>query len=400
MIIGDIIRRNASLYGDQIGLVFEGRRFTHREFARRTYRAANALLALGIRPQERVAMLARNCSEVLEVFGAGEVAGFVTVNLNHRLSVPEIVDICTDAQPSVFVFEPDFAEAASALRERVPSIRHYICIGGTVAGAADYETALASASDAEPAVRASPDDIAYLIYTSGTTGRPKGVVWRHRAMVEAVRTLTLEGSALEPVTALIVMPLFHIGARIELLSFLLLGGAIRAAPRLRCGCRTGNHRARTHHRDFIVHRSWSSACSKCQTAPHSIPRHCNMCVMRRRRCRCPCSKRALEAFGPIFGQVYGMTEWRLGGTTLKPHDHVVDGSEKAMRRLASAGRPYLGTDVRIVRIDGAAMPRRGETGEILLRSPATMSGYWNNHAATTAALRDGWFQYAGPWPCR
>jgi acyl-CoA synthetase (AMP-forming)/AMP-acid ligase II len=388
MIVGDIIRRNASLYGDQIGLVFEGRRFTHREFARRTYRAANALLTLGIRPQERVAMLARNCSEVLEVFGAGEVAGFVTVNLNHRLSVPEIVDICTDAQPSVFVFEPDFAEAAAALRERVPGIRHFICIGGTAAGAADYETTLASASDAEPAVRASPDDIAYLIYTSGTTGRPKGVVWRHRAMIEAVRTLTLEGSALEPVTALIVMPLFHIGARIESLSFLLLGGAIvlhRAFDAVAALETIARERITAIHcAPIMVQRMLevpNRAAFDTSSLQHVRYASAPMPV--------PLLKRALEAFGPIFGQVYGMTEC-LGGTTLKPRDHVVDGSEKAMRRLASAGRPYLGTDVRIVRIDGSdAAP--GETGEILLRSPATMSGYWNNAAATAQSLRDGWF---------
>ena len=92
MIVGDIIRRNASLFGDSPGLIFEGRRYTHRAFARRVYRVANALFARGVYSQERVAILARNSSEVLEVFGAGEVAGFITVNINHRLSVPEIFD--------------------------------------------------------------------------------------------------------------------------------------------------------------------------------------------------------------------------------------------------------------------------------------------------------------------
>ena len=328
MILGDIIKRNASLYGDRIGLVFEGRRYTHRDFARRVNRAANALLARGIRPQERVAMLARNCSEVLEVFGAGEVAGFITVNLNHRLSVDEIVDICADSEPSAFVFEPDFAAAAAALRAKMPGIRQFLCIGGTAAGAEDYEAALMSASDGEPAVHAAPDDVAYLIYTSGTTGRPKGVIWRHRAMIEAVRTLTLEGGALEPITALIVMPLFHIGARIESLSFLLLGGSV------------------------VLHRAFDAVAALETIARERITAiHCAPIMIQRilevpnrsafdtsslQHVRyasapmpVPLLRRALDAFGPIFAQVYGMTEC-LGGTTLKPHEHVIDGSDASV----------------------------------------------------------------------
>jgi acyl-CoA synthetase (AMP-forming)/AMP-acid ligase II len=388
MILGDIIKRNAAFYGNRVGLVFEGRRYTHRDFARRVNRVANALLVRGIRPQERVAVLARNCSEVLEVFGAGEVAGFITVNINHRLSVEEIVGICADSEPAAFVFEPDFAAAAAALRAKMPGIRHYLCIGGAAAGAEDYDAALTSASDAEPAARATPDDVAYLIYTSGTTGRPKGVIWRHRAMIEAVRALTLEGCALEPITALIVMPLFHVGARIESLSFLLLGGTL------------------VLHRTFDAVAALETIARERITAIHcapimiqrilDVPNRAAFDTSSLQHVRyasapmpVPLLRRALAAFGPIFAQVYGMTEC-LGGTTLKPHEHVVDGSELDIRRLASAGRPYLSTDLRIVHMDGReAVP--GETGEILLRSPATMAGYWNNHAASVEALRGGWF---------
>src|SRR5690606_28744411 len=123
MIIGDLIKRNATLHADRIGLIFEGQRFTHRMFAQRVYRVANALLTRGIRPQDRVAILARNSNQVLEVFGAGEVTGFITVALNHRLSLPELEDICADAEPCALIFEPDFAEAAAALRARLPALR-------------------------------------------------------------------------------------------------------------------------------------------------------------------------------------------------------------------------------------------------------------------------------------
>lgn len=147
MIIGDLIQRNAALHGDRLGLVFNEKRFTHREFARRVYRASNALLSKGIRQQERVAILSKNRNEVLEVFGAGELTGFITICINHRLSIPEIEEICRDAQPAALFYESDFADAAAAMQARIPSLRLVMTFGR---GAGEYEEALAQVSDAEP----------------------------------------------------------------------------------------------------------------------------------------------------------------------------------------------------------------------------------------------------------
>ena len=79
---GDLIKRGRALYGTQAALLFEGRQFTFAEQAARMFRLANALLGKGLKKQERVAMLARNCSEYIEIFGACEIAGFVAINLN------------------------------------------------------------------------------------------------------------------------------------------------------------------------------------------------------------------------------------------------------------------------------------------------------------------------------
>jgi acyl-CoA synthetase (AMP-forming)/AMP-acid ligase II len=386
MIVGDIIRRNAALFGDSPGLIFEGRRYTHRAFARRVYRVANALFARGVRSQERVAILARNSSEVLEVFGAGEVASFITVNINHRLSVPEILTIWADAQPSALFFEPDFAEVAAAVRAKFSNVRLFACIGSAVANAEDYEALLATVSDAEPERGASPDDIAYLIYTSGTTGRPKGVMFEHRAMWEAARTFALESGAAEPIKALIVMPLFHVGARIESMGFMFLGGTI------------------VLHRTFDPVAVLETIQQERVTAMHIAPVMVQRILDVPDRARfdvsslncvhyasapmpVPLLRRAIAAFGPIFVQVYGMTEC-LGGTVLKAHQHKIDGSEAERRRLSSAGQPYVGTQLRIERPDGSEADV-GEIGEVLIRTPALMKGYWNNPAASAEALRGG-----------
>jgi acyl-CoA synthetase (AMP-forming)/AMP-acid ligase II len=103
----------------------------------------------------------------------------------------------------------------------------------------------------------------------------------------------------------------------------------------------------------------------------------------------PLLRRALARMGPIFVQVYGMTEC-IFGTLLKPHLHVLEGSDEELRRLASAGQPPLGNAVKIVRDDGSTCDM-GETGEILFRSPTVMNGYWNKNVLTAEVIRDGWF---------
>ena len=116
------------------------------------FRLANALRGKGIGKQQRVAILARNCSEYVEIFGACEVAGLVAINLNSRLSEAELGAICQDCQPSVLIYAKEFAATARALRAQVTSIRITVAIGPSGADDASYEDLLDAAS-AERAVR-------------------------------------------------------------------------------------------------------------------------------------------------------------------------------------------------------------------------------------------------------
>src|SRR5262252_10225240 len=165
---GDLIKRGRALYGARPALLFEGKQFTFDEQATRMYRLANALIGKGLLEQERVAVLARNCSQYIEIFGAGEVAGFVTINLNGRLSAVELAAICQDAQPAVLIFAEEFAETARVLAGQVSSIRMSIAIGPEAYGALSYEHVIDEGSPQEPAMRPEAGDIAYLMYTSGT----------------------------------------------------------------------------------------------------------------------------------------------------------------------------------------------------------------------------------------
>ena len=383
---GDLIKRGSALYGTQAALLFEGRQFTFAEQAARMFRLANALLGNGLKKQERVAVLARNCSEYIEIFGACEIAGFVAINLNVRLSDAELATICQDSQPSAMICSKDFLAQARALAAQLSSIRIRIAIGSEDADASSYEHLVSESSADEPTATAGPSDIAYLMYTSGTTGGPKGVMISHAAMVEATRMLSHEGGISSTDKALIVMPLFHLGGKIEQMNFNLMGAEVvlKAAFDAEDILDTIEKERVTaaHFAPAMIQRLLDVL----ETKPYDVS-----------TLRCvhyasapmpgPLLRRALDRMGPVFVQVYGMTECLIG-TILKSHEHLVS-SPEGERRLRSAGQPLLGNEVKIVREDGTACDT-GEIGEILFRSPTIMSGYWNKPELTAEAIRDGW----------
>jgi acyl-CoA synthetase (AMP-forming)/AMP-acid ligase II len=391
MNLRDITIRNAQLYPNKEALIFNERRVSHQDMAARIFRLANALIGLGLRPQERVAMLAPNCCEYLEVFGACESANLVIVNMNHRLSSRELIAIVRDCEPAALVFHKQFRDLAEDLIAALPGLRRIVCIEGSRDGAVPYEDLLRSAPDAPPQVPIRDSDVAYLIYTSGTTGKPKGVMLSHRAVTESARCISHEGGARCSDTMLIVMPMFHIGGRIEQLSYSIIGATIVLHAAFDAGAILRSIEkervSSAHLAPIMVQRLLDSP--ELNAVDKSTLRtiHYASAPM-----PVPTLQRAIAAFGPILTQVYGMTE-NIVATLLTPAQHVLSGSAAEVRRLGSAGQPFLTCRIRIVRPDDSDVGV-GEIGEILVQGPGVMNGYWNNSTATANALRDGWF-YTG-----
>ncbi len=389
MILGDLIERNASQFPHKPGYVFADKKLTHLEYSLRCNRLANAL-TVNLKRQSRVAILAQNRLEYIETFGAGELTGVIIVNLNWRLATPELQRIFEDCEPEVLIFEDRFLEQVAELRARSGSIR-YIAIGDNPDWAERYEDVLKGSSDARPTMRAQPTDTAYLIYTSGTTGKPKGVMIGHEGFLSAIQATAFDSRAARDDRMLIVMPLFHVGGKIEQMVWSFAGATIYL------------------HRTFDPGAILASIERDQITCAHLAPamvhalldapeiNHVSLGSLREifyasAPMDVALMRRAIAKMGRIFTQHFGMTECPQG-SSLHAHEHILDGSEEATKRLYSAGHAIMNTEIRIVHEDGTDCAT-GEIGEILIRCAGVMQGYWNNHSLSKSVIRDGWYYTA------
>lgn len=383
--LGTLITRNHRLRPDKPAIIFEGRTVTYGALAERAYRLANALARLGVARGDRVAILAQNCPEYFEVYGAGELGGWATVTINYRLATAEIDYILGDSEPKVLILDAGLRDQLSP--GALERLQHVITFDEGQPES-PYEQALAGEEPVPPATLPDAGDCAYLIYASGTTGRPKGVMLSHRGQMLATRITALESLIRPTDVCALAMPLYHIGAKTKSLAYALWG------------CTMVLHRA--FRPQAFFESLQENRVTATLLAPTMLSDLMNTCPCDRTTLPCldklfysaapmpePLLRRGIEAFGPIFSQFYGMTESGAPGCTLHAHQHVLDGPENVVRRLRSAGQPMIGCEVRAVQPDGTECPI-GTPGEIVIRSEALMSGYWRNPEATAAAIRDGW----------
>jgi acyl-CoA synthetase (AMP-forming)/AMP-acid ligase II len=388
--LADMLDNNAWKYPDETAFVWGEKRVTHAVHHVRASRLANALNRLGMRRQDRVGILSQNSLEFQEVYSACEISGFICATVNWRLAMPEMVYIVNDGAPKVLVFEPAYAEAVLAMRPHLKTVEHFVCIGGKATPdlnfALDYEELLESGDASGVPFRPTPDDIAFLIYTSGTTGRPKGVMLGQGGQVAAAEILGSDQRNSPADRLLIMMPLFHIGAKIIQLAQHWRAGTVVVQrgfdPRAVVECIARERITVTHMAPTMIQTLLES--SDVTRADLSSLR---MIVYAAAPMPVPVLKQGLKLLGPVFQQQFGQTEGI--GTTLLAHQHRPNGSDRDREILTSVGQPSPRVGVRIVDDHGDDLPA-GEVGEILLTSPGVMKGYWNNTAATIDTLRDGW----------
>jgi len=181
MNIGHLLTLSANKFPDRTALLFEDKRLTYREFNQRANRFANAVLGLGLKKGEKVAVLLFNSNQFVESYFGTIKAGGVFTPINFRLAPEEALYILNHSDARVFVFGDEFAPLVAKIRPQLSKVDFFISVGKpTVPELLDYEPLLEASKDVEPHQPVSEQDECQLMYTSGTTGKPKGAVITHR----------------------------------------------------------------------------------------------------------------------------------------------------------------------------------------------------------------------------
>ncbi|WP_328922950.1 acyl-CoA synthetase [Streptomyces griseoaurantiacus] len=380
--IGSWPARRARKTPRRTAIVHEDTHLTYRDLHERVLRLAHALRALGVARGDRVAYLGPNHPSFLETLFATGVLGAVFVPLNTRLAAPELAYNLSDSGSTVLVHAAGHAGTAAAAGAEAPAL-HRITLGPAAEDALGYEELLAGAPADPLDEPVGPDEPCMIMYTSGTTGRPKGAVLSHANITwNSVNVLVDTDLAGDEVT-LVVAPLFHTaGLNMTCLPTLLKGGRVVLHGAFDAGHVLEAVAAHRVTYMFGVPTMYDAM------AAHPRWRDADLSSLRSVSCGgAPVPARTIETYlarGLAFSQGYGMTEASPGVLFLD--------REEATAKAGSAGVPHFFTDTRVTAPDGGpAAP--GEKGEILVRGPNVMSGYWGRPADTAAAFtEDGWLR--------
>jgi acyl-CoA synthetase (AMP-forming)/AMP-acid ligase II len=386
--LGAMVRANERRHGDAIAYIDGDRSLTHGELGARARLLASAFYRHGCRHQDRVAILSTNRLEYGEVYAACEISGIIVAPVNFRLMASEILVTVNDSGPKIVVFEDIYSTVIEDQRAKMPCVSTYVCIGNAPDWAVEYQSFVATGDPAGPPMIGTGDDIAVLLYTSGSTGRPKGCIQGQRELARLAQSVSASMRMFEDDRVALPMPFFHMGAKSLQIASHWVGGAALVLREFR---------PQTYLKMIEKYRI-----TKCHLAPTMIQMllgetniaQCdlssvNMIMYSSSAMPTPVLRRAIQLFGNVFQNNYGMSEGL--GTALDPEQHKPDGTAKEQRRLQSVGIPLPNAEAMIFRDDGSEA-EVGEAGEVAFKSEAMFRGYWNNSIATAEALRDGWYR--------
>ncbi len=377
--------------------IFEGKRYSFAEVADRSNRLANALLGMGIKKGDRVAVLQVNCNQFVEIYFAAAKIGAIFVPLNFRAKEKELTHMLNNSESKVLFSGSRYIDMVKAMKPNLTSSPQVVSLDSKVKGIAYYDDLIAKSSPDEVFTEIGDNDITILMYTAGTTGLPKGVPLRHNAFVEyALQNVTPVDPDLQE-TNVVTVPLYHV-AGIQAMMAAIYGGRTIAMMR----------QFETVDWMDTVEREKASRAMLVPTMLKWVVEHpdfnkkdlSSLKVITYGAASMPFEviKKAIKVFpGVMFINAFGQTETASTITMLGPEDHMIPNDapeavkEKKLNRLAnSIGKAMPGVEIAIWDENGKKLPP-GKIGEIMAKSQRVMSGYWKDEEKTAKALTpDGW----------
>jgi fatty-acyl-CoA synthase len=376
--VGSWIERRARIAPDDVALIVGAGQVTYGELARRIRRLAHGLRELGVVRGDRIAWLGPNHPAFLESLFAAGLLGCALAPVNHRMAPDAMADVLADAEPTILI------QHHSVGQVRTPaSVRQRLAVDAAIDGTQPYEDLVTGSSDDAIDAAVGLEDLLLLPHTSGTVGRPKGVMLSHGNLTwNVVNLLSVADFRHDDVT-IAIAPFFRVGGTgVNVLPILFMGGTVvvpedtspdgflASIERHRVTVGFGNPDLL----DALLRSArWSS--SDLSSIRFVITGGA------------PVPERLMRAYlerGILLLQGYGLSEASPVVLLLDP--------ASTLRKLGSAGRPPLFVDLRIVDGDGRDVTP-GETGELWVRGPNVMAGYWHQPVATRQALTpDGWLR--------
>jgi fatty-acyl-CoA synthase len=363
-------------------LTFEGATLTYGELLDRIDRLAAGLRAGGVSHGDRVGFLGLNQPAFFEVMFAAARLGAIFVPLNFRLTGPELSYIIGDAGVHTLVVDDAHRGVIDEVRDELP-VRRFVGAGSPGDGWDSYDGLVGTHEPIDGGDVVAPDEVAVIMYTSGTTGRPKGAMLTHANLWWNNTNALHMFDALEDDVSLVVAPLFHIGGlNVTTLVTWQKGGEVvlhRTFDPGACLVDIARYGVTTmfgvpamflfmsQHPDFAAADLTGLRMLICGGAPVPEP-----------------LIKLYNGRGIPIQQGYGLTETSPSVSFLTP--------EHGLAKLGSAGRPPLFTEIRIVDAGGEVVREPDVRGEVCVKGPNVMKGYWNRPDATAAAIdAAGWF---------
>jgi long-chain acyl-CoA synthetase len=385
-----LAERSFERKGDYQAVLFEGRWHRSGELFERTRRLGAGLVALGVQPGERVVVTMANCPEVGVVYQALWRAGAVVTPASFLLSVEELRHVIGDAQAQAVITTAEFAEKVRQAAAGLEHVRFLICAGdaarprgGSPDGAA-ASVALEELADVEPAaiVPRSDDDLAALLYTGGTTGRAKGVMLTHANLDFAGAAAHAAAYVPGVNRALMTLPLSHSYGLLVTLA--------------------GLH---SPERGVAVLMRWfDPQAFLALIAEHRLQQTAVVPTMLQILLSQPLEDYDLSSLrfvasggAPLAPEIAEQFMRRVPSVSIREGygltetAALISTNPVGREKLGSVGLPVPGAEVRILDEQGRQLPT-GEVGEVCVRSPGVMRGYWRSPETTAHALRDGWLR--------
>ncbi len=401
MVITEFLDLSALLVPERTVIAFEGRRYSYAQLRERVNRLADSLNKIGLEKGDRAAILEVNCNEYVEACFGVVKAGGIFVPLNFRIREDELIYLVNKAEPKILFVGSRYADMVNSVCSKLSSVEHLVIIGGKHEEISSYDELIASGSAEDKTFAELKDeDVAMLIFTAGTTGFPKGVPQDHNAYSTYVLT-NVDPPDMEapPETNVLVMPLYHV-AGMQALMAAIYGGRTIALMRQfdeKEWFETVQREKAT--RVMVVPTMLKRIVDYPDLAKYDFS---SVRVITYGAAACPYEvlKKTIERFpGRALINAFGGTETSSTIAALRAEDQVITGKEteagreKKLKRLAtSIGLPMDDVEIQVRDEKGQELPPE-QLGEIVVRGPRIMKGYWKDEERTEKAFTaDGWYR--------